>query len=80
MASLIFSNASLISFVHLKLKYFFIISCSVFTTSAKLDMNLLTKFIFPRKDSMDFLLCGSTMAFIASILHGSIVMPFGEIK
>ena len=53
MDSLIFSNASLLSFVYLKLKSFLIISCSDLTISEKLEMNLLTKFIFPRKDCMD---------------------------
>ena len=72
MASLISSKSSLLSFVHLKLKYLFIISCSGFTISMKSKMNLLMKFIFPRKDCMAFLLCGSTIDLIASILPGSI--------
>ena len=79
MASLIFSNAYFLSFVHLKLESFLIISCSGLTISTKSEMNLLTKFIFPRKDYMVFLLWGNTIALMASILPGSIVIPSGEI-
>ena len=79
MASLNLSNGFLLSFIHLKLKYFFIISCSGFTISMKSNMNLLTKLIFPRKDYMAFLLCGNTITLIASILLGSVVIPSGEI-
>ena len=77
--SLILSNASLFSFVHLKLESFFIISCSGFTISVKSEMNLLTKFIFLRKDCMAFLLCGNEMTLMASILFGSIVITSRDI-
>ena len=80
MASLILLNASLLSFVHLKFASFLIISWSGLIISAKLEVNLVTKFILPKKDCICLLLCGSAMIFMASILPGSIVIPFGEIK
>ena len=78
MASLIFSNASFLSFAHLQLESFLIISCSGLTISAKLEMNLLTEFIFLIKDCIAFLLWGNTIALMDSIVHGSIVIPSGE--
>ena len=54
MASLILSNASILSFVHFELKSFFIMSCSGFTISAKLEMNLVQRLSFQEKIAWPF--------------------------
>jgi hypothetical protein len=51
-------------------------SWSGFTVSVKLGTNLLTKFIFPRKDCMDLLLWGGGILEMASVLSGSIIIPY----
>ena len=79
MAYLIWSNSSFISFVHLNYESFFIISWSGLTISAKSELNLLAKLIFPSKDCIASFLCGGAMILMASILLGSIVIPYREI-
>ena len=70
MASLIFLNAYLLSFIHLNFASFLIISWSGLIISEKSEMNLLTKLMLPRNDHITFLLCGGAMLFIALILPG----------
>ena len=56
MASLMLAKASRYAASHLYYAFCFTIFCRGLTISAKLGMNLWTKFIFPMNDCMDFLL------------------------
>ena len=60
---------------HEKLLSFLIIFCSGCTISEKLGTNLLTKFIFPKKDCMDFLVAGKGILEMAYVLSRSIMIP-----
>ena len=73
---LIESKDSLSLCPHLKIEFFLIMDCKGSTIWEKLGMNLLTKFIYPKNDCIDFLLCGKGISKISFILSGSIYMPF----
>ena len=64
---------------HLKFVSFFNILFSYFTTSSKLVMNLLKKFILPRNDWISFLFLGRPIFCMATTLSGFIQIPFSEI-
>ena len=57
-ACLIYVNESFPYVVHFMILYFFNIPVMSLTISAKLGMNLLRKFTFPKKDWISFLLLG----------------------
>jgi len=54
---------------------FFIKFCNGLTISEKLGMNLLTKFIWPRKDCIDFLEEGGGSLEMTWVLSGSMIIP-----
>jgi len=56
---------------HSNLTFFLIMSCRGFIILEKLWTNPRTKFIFPRKDYIDFLLCGNKILEMASIVSSS---------
>ena len=60
---------------HLKTTSFLIIFCKGRMISEKLGINLLTKFIFPRKDCIAFLLEGKVILDMSWVHLGSIVIP-----
>jgi len=75
---LILTNASFWVSDHLNKTFFLIRSWSGLTICAKFGTNLLTKFIFPRKDCMVFFELWSPIFAMASDLSGSIIIPFLE--
>ena len=75
---LILTNASFWVSDHLNKTFFLIRSWSGLTICAKFGTNLLTKFIFPRKDCMAFFQPGSPIFAMASDIFGSIIIPYLE--
>ena len=57
---------------------FFNLEVMCFTSSAKFGINLLTKFILPRKDTISFFDLGIDNFYIALTLSGSIQTPAAE--
>jgi hypothetical protein len=75
-ATLISSNDFLDSGVHFISFHFLSIFMMCFIISAKLGMNLLRKFTFPRKDCTSFLVLGVSIFIISSTLRGYIFIPY----
>ena len=76
MATLISSQFYFPSLVHEKAISFFSIVIRGFTMVARLGINLLTKFILPRKHCKRFLCLGRERETISSIPFGSIVRQY----
>ena len=74
-ACLMESNDYLASTVHLRTKSFLRMLFSSLIISTKFDMNLLKKFILPKKAYNSLMFLGGLMFRIASILAGSIMIP-----
>jgi hypothetical protein len=64
------------SIVHLTSLSFFSISMINFTISAKFEINILKKFIFPKNNLIYFLFLGIFIVSIDSTLFWSILIPF----
>ena len=78
-AYLMDSKDCLASIIHLRNESFLSILFISLIMSAKLDMNLLKKLILPRKACNSLMFLGGLMLRIASILVGSILIPYLEI-
>ena len=77
-ADLILLNAPFYMLVHLNCTLCLTICCKGLTICAKLETKLRTKFIVPMKYCMPFLLWVKGIFSIASILSGSMEIPFLE--
>jgi len=69
---LIESKSSFSLCPHLNTEFFLIMVCNGKTICAKSGTNRFTKFICPKNDYIDILLCGSGISKITLILSGSI--------
>jgi hypothetical protein len=78
MASLIALKECLASSIHITSEFLLNIDVICFVSSAKLAINLLIKFIVPRKDWMSLFDIGRDKFLMASTLFGSILTPLAE--
>jgi len=78
-ASLMASKYCLASTIHLSAKSFLKMLFSSLINSAKFEMNLLRKFILPKNDYNSLMFLGSLMVKVATILVGSILIPYLDI-
>jgi len=78
MAFFIWSKELQYSIVHLILFPFLNMTVMSFTSSTKLETNLLRKLIFPKKEWTYFLDLGSAKVWMASTLLGSIFTPSAD--